>query len=180
MSRTAYLVRHTAVDVPKGTIYGHLDVPLLEDAYQTSLFKLLPEMPRGTSVFTSPLTRCSRLAGELAQGVAGALVVEERLRELSFGTWEGQAWKSIDRAESEHWTANVYDRAPPQGESLREVETRVLLAWRELLATNHGDFVLVAHAGPLRILQLHLEARPLTDWPKTTWEFGQCKRFVLA
>ncbi len=180
MNRTAYLLRHTEVDTPKGTIYGHLDVPLLEEAYRLSLFRLLPEMPRGVSFFSSPLSRCARLANDLAKGAASVVVVEPRLRELSFGAWEGRTWGAIDRAESEHWSANVYDRAPPEGESLRTVEQRVLAAWGEMVAATESDFVLVAHAGPLRILQLHLEARPLTDWPKTKWEFGECKRFAVA
>ena len=185
MPRTVTLIRHTEVDVPKGTIYGHLDVPLLEEAYPARLSALLPKMPRGAQYVASPLSRAARLAQDLAQSCSGTVRLEACFKELSFGAWEGASWSTLDRAATEHWTQDIVNRAPPRslegvvGESLNDLAARVLPAWRDALAALDAPLVIVAHAGPLRVLQLNLEGRPLSDYGKTTWDFGEAKQFVV-
>ena len=62
------LIRHTAVDVPPGVCYGQTDVPLKDSFEQeaaATLERLKASMPEGGTfdhVYTSPLTRCVRLA----------------------------------------------------------------------------------------------------------------------
>ena len=58
-----YLIRHTSVDVPAGYAYGQTDVPL-----KPTFEEEAEEVKKGLSdhtfdkVWTSPLTRCVRLA----------------------------------------------------------------------------------------------------------------------
>ena len=58
------LVRHTSVDVPIGTCYGHTDVPVKDtfeqEAAQTK--RQLEAYPPFDHVYCSPLTRCVKLA----------------------------------------------------------------------------------------------------------------------
>ena len=62
-----YMIRHTSVDVPKGTCYGWTDVPVAATFEQEAAVtkKNLEEMLRGKTldkVFSSTLSRASKLA----------------------------------------------------------------------------------------------------------------------
>src|SRR4051812_42525728 len=109
------VVRHTAVGGPTGLCYGQMDVPLA--ASYTADLKVvqntLPNLPYAR-VYSSPLHRCRQLATDLN---CGSVQKDERLRELSFGAWEGLLWEAIPRAASEYWTEDVVHRAPPGGET---------------------------------------------------------------
>lgn len=50
--------------------------------------------------------------------------VDERLRELDFGRWDGCFWGDIDAAEIAAWTDDFADHAPGGGESVRELMAR--------------------------------------------------------
>ena len=62
-----YMIRHTSVDVPKGTCYGWTDVPVAATFEQEAAVtkKNLEEMLEGKTldkVFSSTLSRASKLA----------------------------------------------------------------------------------------------------------------------
>ena len=83
-----YLMRHTAVDVPQGVCYGQTDVPL-KPTFETEATQTAANL-QGLSfdkVYTSPLTRCVRLATFCGYPDAER---DDRLKELNFGDWEMQ------------------------------------------------------------------------------------------
>ena len=57
------LIRHTSVDVPKGVCYGQTDVPL-RDIFEEEASITAQQLQNDVfdAVFTSPLSRCTRLA----------------------------------------------------------------------------------------------------------------------
>ena len=57
------LIRHTSVDVPKGVCYGQTDVPL-RDSFEEEASITAQQLQNDVfdAVFTSPLSRCTRLA----------------------------------------------------------------------------------------------------------------------
>ncbi|WP_373835828.1 histidine phosphatase family protein, partial [Bacteroides heparinolyticus] len=81
------LIRHTSVDVPPGVCYGQTDVPLKatfkEEASVTA--ENLKEYFPFEHVYTSPLTRCVRLASFCGYPDAEH---DNRLMEINFGSWE--------------------------------------------------------------------------------------------
>ena len=83
------LIRHTSVDVAPGTCYGQSDVPLRssfeEEAAATR--EALQRYAPFDAVFTSPLSRCTRLADYCGYGNARR---DGRILEISFGDWEMQ------------------------------------------------------------------------------------------
>ena len=83
------LIRHTRVDVPAGVCYGQREVPLAAsfDAEAAEVWSQLPWPP--DIVWTSPSERCRKLAERLG----GEVRVDDRLRELHFGEWEGPTWE---------------------------------------------------------------------------------------
>lgn len=143
-----YLIRHTRVATPAGLCYGQMDVPVAEtfDTEAQQVRAVLP--PRLPPVWSSPSQRC-RL---LAETLASSLRLDARLKELSFGDWEGRTWAELDSPEARHWGNHWQTARPPNGETLPELVERVGAFLQELPA---GDQVIVAHAGPIRVL-LHL------------------------
>ena len=83
------------------------------------------------AIYTSPLVR----ARETAQIVGAALGLEprvdDRLKEVHVGDWEGRYKEDLERAEPEAWAAFVQageDFRFPGGESLAEQQERVIAA----------------------------------------------------
>jgi alpha-ribazole phosphatase len=123
-------------------------------------------------VCTSPLKRCREL-GRCLKRWGWRHVVDARLLEMHFGTWEGKPWLEIPHAEVDAWVTDFAHHAPGGGECLVDVLTRAR-AW----APPVPGAVLVAHAGWMLARQW-VSAHPNGDlpqasqWPKPP-TYGQC------
>lgn len=153
-----YLLRHTAVAVPPKHFYGRTDVPLAETFPEEAvrLRNLLPkqlDMP----VFSSPLSRCRRLADELFSEYD----TDERLLELDFGEWEMKSWEEIPATDRDHYLANFDKVPPPNGELFSDLQARAVNFLDELMAAGHAEAAIVAHSGVIRSLLCHVMKMPL-------------------
>ena len=104
--------------------------------------------------WASPLAR-TRQTMELARAAMGLppqpYRLDARLKELTFGDWEGLNWEEIaarDRQEVEAREADKWNFAPPGGESYADLAARVA-PW---LDERDGDTLVVAHGGVARVL----------------------------
>ena len=135
------LVRHPETEDPR-VIAGQSDVPL-SAVGGARVEEIASSVPRASRVVASDLLRCRALAEALAKRNGAALELDPRWREQAFGAWEGRRWDEVDgRAYLESWM----ELAPPGGEGIREVLTRVTAAMAEVDA----GAVVVTHAGPIR------------------------------
>lgn len=158
-----HLLRHGEVgDLTLRMVRGQMDVPLSPRGrhQQRELARWFAGTePRPDRLFTSDLVRCTELAGELGALVRRAPEVDRRLREQSMGRWEGHTWEEVTRAEPSAVTAywEDYFRARPTGgESVADLEARVLGWWRETLARHRGErLAVVTHIGAIRVLVCH-------------------------
>ena len=132
-----------------------------------TLARLLAERgldPAGRSFACSPLTRTRDTMDLLRAGLGDALpavAFDDRLRELSFGDWEGRTWDDLKRREPAAIAARRRDTwsfVPPGGESYAMLLDRVS-PW---LAGLAEDAVVVAHGGVARVL-MHRAAAVGTD-----------------
>lgn len=109
------LIRHTSVAVPRGVCYGNSDVPLSgtfeEEAYEVR--KKLHGYRFGR-VYTSPLTRCVRLAEYCGYPEA---IRDSRLKEMNFGEWEMKRFDEISDPRLQEWYDDYMNVAPTGGES---------------------------------------------------------------
>ena len=90
------------------------------------------------------------MRGRLGPGLP-PVAVDDRLREMSFGAWEGRTWDDLKRAEPAAIAARRRDCwgfVPPGGESYAMVLDR-LSPWLEDLPQ---DAVVVSHGGVARTL----------------------------
>jgi broad specificity phosphatase PhoE len=112
--------------------------------------------------WASPLTR-TRETIELARAAMGLSPqiyhVDPRLKELTFGAWEGLTWTEVwqkDPAAARAREADKWNFAPPGGESYGMLVERV----RPWLDEREGDTFLVAHGGIARALYALLVDMP--------------------
>jgi len=157
-----YLIRHTLPDGVAGICHGRTDVPLRADSAAHAL-RLVPLLPPAARVLCAPVMRCTLLAEHLAAALSTKTVIDARLGELDFGRWEGVPWADIPRVQTDVWARDVWNNAPPEGETYAALHARVGAAWESLLASGSEAAVIVASIGPLRslitiILELPVDA----------------------
>lgn len=140
-----YVVRHIRPAIAEGICYGHLDVPIPAD-HAIAHRAIAAQLPVQTPVFSSPLSRCSLLAATIDP----EFTTDERLKELHFGRWEGQAWDQIDRTELDPWGNDYIHLAPPEGESLQTLLDRFREFSDELLQSGLPSAIVVTHSGIIR------------------------------
>lgn len=166
-----WLVRHPRPDVTLGLCYGAADVPIV-DAHLDELLGQLPDrLPRDADLYSSPLSRCLRLARGLEHHGFGPVTTDPRLREMNFGHWEGQVWSALPRAEIDAWRDDIANYVPPGGESVAALADRGRAFVAALPA--HRPAILVTHAGVIQTLTRTLRGLPLANFGGERIEYGQ-------
>jgi alpha-ribazole phosphatase len=149
-----YLVRHGKPEVDAGICYGSSDLPVCEREQQRVMEALLPALPQGVPVFSSPLQRCRVLAEAMADAAdAPGISQDSRLAEIHFGDWEMRAWDDIPRSEIDAWAADVVHYRPGGGESVLDVARRVRMFYDDMHCRGIVEAIVVCHAGTIRLLQ---------------------------
>ncbi|UZR99674.1 alpha-ribazole phosphatase [Chondrinema litorale] len=178
-----HLIRHTSVAVEKGTYYGQTDVPLAEsfqeeaEAYQASL-------PQDFDmVFCSPMKRCVQLAESVHSNFENQdipLKMDDRLKELYFGEWEGKKWTEMDQKIFYAWMEDFVNINTPSGENLNDLFLRCKSFLDELSQQNYQKVLLVSHAGFIRCTWAYLLEVPLENIFKIPVAFGETMVFNLS
>jgi broad specificity phosphatase PhoE len=165
---TIYYIRHgeTAWNA-EGRFQGSQDIPL-NDLGRTQavasgeiLARLLARDGHAAAALpyvASPLGR-ARLTMELARGAlqlpAAEYSVDDRLREIGYGQWEGLTLPEMELNDAATFALRQVDKwtvAAPSGESYASVTLRVRDWFDSLLV----DTVAVAHGGTMRALMVAL------------------------
>lgn len=159
-----FLIRHPPPAVAPGTCYGATDLPLADDpAFHAAA--LQPLLPAGAPIYSSPLTRCRRLAELLHP----APVFDARIREIDFGDWEMQPWDALDRKLLDAWAADPFHFVPPGGEAVAALRARVAAFLAEL-PEEAADVILVAHAGVIKVCAAELAGEE--NWFGLRFDYG--------
>jgi probable phosphoglycerate mutase len=165
---TIYYIRHGETEWNAlGRLQGTRDIPLndLGKVQATQAGNILAELlahdghdRAGIPYVASPLGR-ARATMELVRESLGlsadGYALDDRLREIGYGKWEGSTLPEMQiadpvfyaRRQTEKWTL-----APEGGETYADVERRV----REWYDTVVTDTVAVAHGGTARALMVSL------------------------
>ena len=159
-SAKIYLLRHgETMWNTERRLQGHSNSQLTQKGKQQArqnglrLRKLISSTPR---LISSPLGRCRETA-EIIAGVMkfdfSQIEYEDRVKELSYGRWEGQRVSDIELNEASAFQvrrANRWDIPAPDGESYSMVADR-LGDW--LSEVERQTLVLVSHGCAGRILR---------------------------
>lgn len=168
------LIRHGETDWNAQRRYqGQSDVPLNDAGHRQAA--ALAQRLEGvdiSAIYSSDLRRARQTASEIASLHPLPVRDEPRLKEISFGRWEGLTYGEIQERWPEEmaaWFADPIQVTPPGGETLAQVAGRVKAALDDIVRTNAGGTVaIVAHGGTLRVL---LCAAIEID-PRAQWRFG--------
>ncbi|MFD1702806.1 histidine phosphatase family protein [Methylopila henanensis] len=160
MTPDVIFVRHGETDWNAcGRLQGQTDIPLnprgrdQADAVGRALRAASPDAA-GRVFVASPLSRATETMRRMrvAMGLdADGFTTDARLKELSFGRWEGSTLAEARLRDSKAMRARDADKwsfRPEEGESYADLEARV----GEALAALTGPAVLVAHGGVARVL----------------------------
>lgn len=155
------LLRHGEIE--GGPRYcGSTDV-LLTAAGWDQMWGTVGNECRWDIVVSSPLKRCAQFAETLARRHLLDLRIDDRLRELHFGEWEGRDAADLMQTDADGLTRFWREpsrHAPTGGESLAMLQSRVLAAWQDIIATNRIVLV-ITHGGPIRVVLCHLRGIPI-------------------
>ncbi|WP_442587912.1 alpha-ribazole phosphatase [Pedobacter sp. AW31-3R] len=171
-----YLIRHTTPDIPKGLIYGRLDVPLAHSFQKEKELVLLQVPPSLDAVYSSPSSRCMELSAGIAATCISAnagYATEEGFYEMNFGDWEGKTWDTIDREASEIWMNDFVHLSPPKGESMLGMQKRVIQSWERIINGDDQKIAIVTHGGVIRIILAHYQGISLKNAFDIQVGFGQ-------
>jgi probable phosphoglycerate mutase len=163
---TLLLIRHgeTAWNA-EHRIQGHLDIPLSPSGFRQA--QRLAERLAGeaiAAVYSSELARAWFTALPLAERLGLEVAAEPRLRERSFGIFEGLTLDEVAHQhpqEFAHWRGRDPDWLLEGGESGRPLIDRVLAALQDIVARHHGSTIaVVSHGGVLDVVYRSARALP--------------------
>jgi broad specificity phosphatase PhoE len=142
-------VRHGETEANRRRLaLGRADPPLTERGNGQAAALAQRLAPVGiTTVYASPLLRARETARAIAAAVGCDVVVDDRLVELDYGEWDGKSFPDLPPDALRQWRDDP-SFAPPGGESLQAVTTRVAG-----FCTQHleGETVVaVSHVSPIK------------------------------
>lgn len=176
MPTTVLLIRHPeSAWNRKGIYQGQRDITLSSlGRMQAELVAARLSRERIDGIVCSPLRRARILAQAIARYHHLTPQVDERLTEISHGSWEG-----LSRHEAQAqfpdmygtWTERPHDVKFPGGECLHEVHDRSVEPVEELLAKDDGcTYVVVTHDTVCRLVLAAAAERPVEGFADITLE----------
>ena len=160
MTSLFYFIRHGETDWnAEGRLQGQRDIPLndvgrVQAEEVGTILGRLASRPEDLAYWSSPLSR-ARETMELMRDKLGlhppSYRQDDRLKELSFGDWEGLTWPEVEKRSPKIAAARIADKwnvAPPEGESYEMLAARIL----PFMETLERPGVMVSHGGVGRAL----------------------------
>ncbi|MBD7909207.1 histidine phosphatase family protein [Sporosarcina gallistercoris] len=150
------VIRHLpTIGNGKRQYIGWTDEPIVPTALE-------PYDTECTEVYGSDLLRTRQTAALLFPNAT--YQSDPRFRECNFGEFEGKTYTQLERySHYRSWVEDPTALAPSGGESLRQVEARVVEAFQHLPPGAR----LVTHGGPIRLLLERFAPEPRDFW---SWE----------
>ena len=164
LPHTLFFIRHGETDWnAEGRLQGQRDIPLndlgrVQAEEAGIILKSLHDSPEDLDWWVSPLLRTRETAERVRTAIGlhpTYYKTDDRLKELTFGRWEGMTWKEVRRTDAGGAAGRERDKwhaVPPDGESYAMLTERV----KGFLPMLRGEAVLVSHGGVARVLMAML------------------------
>jgi len=145
--------------------YGVND-PLTEQGWQ-QMWGAISDQPPWDVIVSSPLARCLDFARALAEKADIPCIVEDTMKEIGFGVWEGLTPEEILADDSEalnHFYTDPVNNRPEGAEGLEAFSKRVWNAYQAIAETHKDKHILiVGHAGVSRAIAANVLQMSLDD-----------------
>lgn len=144
---------------------GHgVDDPLSEKGWQ-QMWAAMPATPPWQHIVSSPLLRCHQFAEKLAAKLNIACSLEDNLKEIGFGSWEGRTPDDIEQNDGDalqRFLSDPLNNRPPGAEPLASFADRVWEVYQRRMQQHAGQHILfVGHAGVIRAITSRVLDMPL-------------------
>ncbi len=155
------LVRHgdTGPDY-QGRYIGTTDVPLWPEAvFQVRALSPLVMNYRPQLCYVSPMIRARQTADLLIKDNHPEICIDNDLREIDFGSWDGDSFDQIIKKDPElvsQWAAGGKEFCFPGGESIEGFYKRVSERADRYTSLQLDTLLLVTHGGVIRAMICYL------------------------
>lgn len=175
MLTRVFLVRHCqASGNLDGVFQGSIDTDITQTGQQ-QLEQLRERfrLQKLDAVYTSPLLR-ARLTADAVNFYHGLPVrIEQDLREIDAGVWEGKRWSEFPVKYPEdtlNWNLYPWRFAPQGGESMQQVYDRVWKAMQRIVQKNpRSDLAVVSHGCAIRNIMCHAHGYEIERMGEVDW-----------
>ena len=158
------LVRHgeTAKNV-KGKLHGYDDPEVLNDVGSEQIRKTASRVKKfnPTIIYCSKEKRALQSAEILSNELGVNFKPIDGMQERNWGIYSGKPWSEVRVVLDPMTLDERYNYVPPQGESWKEFEERLINAIEQALKENTGEsIIMVTHGGAIRALIPYLLSVP--------------------
>lgn len=168
----------------EGVFAGHTDSALsdlgrvqaqLTAKYITDNFKV-------DKVYASDLTRAFETGKAVADKVGIEVIGNKNLREVFAGAWEGVGFLDLIENYGEEykvWITDLGNAKCTDGESVVDLQKRIVAEVKRIAAENEGKRVVIAtHATPVRALQTYCMGKTLDEMKDIEWVSNASVTFI--
>ncbi len=165
---TIHFIRHGDTEASgDGVFCGDLDIPLAASGVVQAegLARLVKDWPID-AIYVSPKLRARMTSEPVCRARGLAATVEEGLREIGYGRWEGRHETEIRASEPEAyaaWAGDPGSMSPPGGESGYTIAARAMPVVARILEQHpSGSVVVFSHKATIRIITCVLLGLPIS------------------
>ena len=160
------IIRHGEPEGGRRYRGSSVDDPLSKTGWQ-QMWDAVEKNPPWDHIISSPLSRCNKFAEALADTLSIKFSVDENLKEIGFGSWEGRTPEDIKSNEGdalERFLQDPVNNRPHGAEPLDDFAQRVWTAYGSIAEQYRGQHVLIiAHAGVIRAITSKVLGMALDD-----------------
>lgn len=169
------LIRHgESLGNLKKVFLGHTDWDLSEKGYkQAELAAKYIDNYDIDVIYASDLKRAYNTADAVAKRRGMEIIKTEPFREIFAGDWEGKEYWELDEKYPDErflWNHDIGNARCTGGESVRELEARVVAELYRIAERHKGETILIGtHATPIRVIKCHILGKDIKDAKDILW-----------
>jgi alpha-ribazole phosphatase/probable phosphoglycerate mutase len=172
MAEKVYIIRHGLTESNKKKIYaGWKDDSICVEGIN-KLLKIGKKLKKFNinKIFSSPLNRAIQTAEVMNTFLNTTIEIEDDLREMKMGKWEGLSEYDVADKFPEEW--GLWNTRPSQlklkgRETLHELQMRAINAVKKISDnSNYSRILIVTHVAIIRILMIYYNHLPLDKYRK--------------
>ena len=173
---TLILIRHgESAANGKGFFAGHLDVPLSSIGREQArrVGEYVAKNYQVDKIYSSDLSRAYDTAKPLADKLGLEIQSEKTLREIYSGDWQGLTFDDLQQTYPDAygvWLKDIGNAVCPNGETVKELYTRIVTFIEQIASQNEGKtVVVVTHATPIRALCCKVKGYSAEHMKDVSW-----------
>jgi broad specificity phosphatase PhoE len=167
MVKTVHLVRHGHHALLHRVLCGRMPGVELDERGRRQMAVCARHiLPEPTAIQSSPRRRARQSAAILAHHFELPVEIVPEVDEIDLGSWTACSFNELDHDPAwQRWNSRRGASRPPHGESMQELQQRVVQHLEQLRDDpGDGTVLIVSHAEPIRAALLHYANIPLDDF----------------